>query len=115
MRVWDVRRAIAAMKSIDPSRELRIAGSGEMGVVGLYAALFEPAIPEIYLQNPSTSHANGPQLLNVLKIMDVPAAAAMAAEKRKVTIVSGNPGEWKYPNDVAKAMHWQRFEVIPPK
>jgi hypothetical protein len=115
MRVWDVRRAIAAMKSIDSARELRVTGSGEMGVVGLYAALFEPGIPEISLQAAPPSHVAGPQLLNILKVLDTPMAAAMAAEKSKVTIVSGNPEEWKYPTDLAKLMNWDSFQVIPAK
>jgi dienelactone hydrolase len=111
MRVWDVRRAIAAMKSIDPSRELRLTGSGEIGAVALYASLFEPGIPEIALQTPPASHVVGPQLLNVLKLMDVPAAAAMAAERCKVRIVSSDADAWNYPKEVAEKMRWKTFEV----
>ena len=115
MRVWDVRRAIAATKSIDPSRELRLTGSGEMGVVGLYAALFEPGISEIDLQGAPASHAAGPQLLNILKMMDVPQAAAMAAEKCKVRVVSSDAAAWSYPKEVAEKLGWKTFEVTSDK
>jgi hypothetical protein len=113
MRVWDTRRAIAAMKSVDPSRELRLSGTGDMGVVALYASLFESGIPEVWLQNTPSSHTSGPQLLNVLKVMDVPQAAAMAAEKCKVTLTSDNPDEWKYATDVAKLNNRDTFRVNP--
>ena len=115
MRVWDVRRAIAAMKAIDPSRELRITGSGEMGVVGLYAALFEPGIPEIMLQAPPASHASGPQLLNVLKVMDIPQAAALAAEKAKLRLTFSDAEAWKYPREVSEKLGWNSFEVTAPR
>ncbi len=113
MRVWDVRRAIAAMKVLDPSRELRLSGSGDMGVVALYASLFEPGIPELWLHNLPVSHTTGPQLLNVLKVMDVPQAAAMAAEKCKLTIAAENPDEWKYASDVAKLMGSDNLHINP--
>ena len=113
MRVWDTRRAIAAMKSIDPSRELRLSGSGEMGVVAVYASLFEPGIPELWLQNIPSSHTNGPQLLNVLKVMDVPQAAAMAAERCKVTIAAENPEDWRYATDVAKLTGSDNLHINP--
>jgi len=115
MRVWDVRRAIAAIRSIDPSREIRITGSGYMSVVGLYASLFEPNISEVALQHPPMTHQNGPQLLNVLKVMDIPQAAALAADKCKVSIVSGDAEAWKYPKEVAEKMGWQTFDLTSQK
>ena len=114
MRVWDIRRAIAAMKTIDPSRQLTISASGEMGIVSLYAAIFEPAVSEIALQSPPVSHNGGPQLLNVLKVMDVPQAAAMAAGKCKVRIISSDTEPWKYPHEVANKMGYN-FEVTAQK
>jgi len=115
MRVWDVRRAISALRSIDPSREIRITGTGYAGILGLYASLFESNISEVALQHPPMSHQNGPQLLNVLKIMDIPQAAAIAADKCKVSIETGDVEAWRYPKEVAEKLNWKTFDLTPQK
>jgi len=61
------------------------------------------------------THLNGPQLLNVLKVMDIPQAAAIAAEKCKVSIISGDAEAWNYPKEVAKTMSWETFDLTSPK
>src|SRR2546421_8464678 len=47
MRVYDIRRAMQAMRSLDKQRQLRLTGAGEMGTLALYASLFEPPVKEI--------------------------------------------------------------------
>ncbi len=112
MRVWDVRRAMQVMRSIEAGTDLRLTGAGEMGVVALYASLFESPVKEIELQGAPASHAAGCQLLNILKVMDVPVAAAMAAEKCKVRVITGDAEGWKFPKEVAERLGWKTFEVV---
>jgi hypothetical protein len=110
MRVFDVKRAITALKSIDSTKEIRLSGFGEMGTIALYAAIFEP-VAEVELRQAPASHFAGPQLLNVMKLMDVPQAAAIVCEKSKVRIVSSDSEAWKYPKDVARKLGWKTFQL----
>jgi hypothetical protein len=72
-----------------------------MGVNALYASLFESNIARIDLHKPPVSHQAGPTLLNVLKYLDVPQAAAMAATTSKVRIYTSEKQPWKYVSDTA--------------
>src|SRR5205814_8256126 len=71
MRVWDIRRAVQALSSIQASGEIPITlqGRGDMAGVALYASLYENAVKHLDLFMLPKSHAEGPELLNVLRIL----------------------------------------------
>jgi hypothetical protein len=113
MRVWDVRRAIQAVRTLDGLADatLGIDADREMADIALYAALFEPRVARLDLRGLSSSHRDGSDFLNVLRILDVPQAVAIAAEGAEVRIESGN-GEWEYPLAVAETLGWKgRIEI----
>ena len=119
MRVWDVRRAIQAIRSIDGAKNsiLSLIAEREMAGVALYAALFEPQIDTIALTSLSTSHRNGPDFINVLKYLDVPQTVAMVAEKTHVGIFQRpdeNDHAWANPLAIAKSLGWNnKIAVLP--
>jgi dienelactone hydrolase len=88
MRVWDIRRAIQALHLLKDYRQSpqTIGADGDMGVNTLYAALFEPGIKSLDLHHLPASHLQGPDYLNVLKYLDMPQTAAMAAERCEVRL-----------------------------
>jgi hypothetical protein len=108
MQVWDVRRAIQAMRTLPGvgNKPITLRADGRMAGVAVYASLFEPRIAELDLKNLPRSHVDGPHLLNVLKTLDLPAAVAMAAERSRVTIRGKEHGGWEYPREVAAKMGW---------
>jgi len=57
----------------------RVVGRGQAGIIGAYAALFEPSIKEVVIVDPPASHMNGPHFLNVLRVLDVPEALGLLA------------------------------------
>jgi hypothetical protein len=80
MRVWDIRRALQAVRNI-PGRataRLVLEGRGAMGVNVLYASLFEPGVGDLELRDLPASHREGPDYLNVLKLLDIPQASDLA-------------------------------------
>jgi dienelactone hydrolase len=114
MQVWDVRRAVQAVRSLPQigraplwlQAERRAAG------VALYASLFESGVVRLDLHDLPRSHAQGPHFLNVLKALDMPAAAAMAAERSRVVIYGREKAtDWDYPQAVTKAMGWSEEQV----
>jgi len=100
-RVWDVRRAVAAARSLPDlkSAPLSLQGEGEAAGVALYAALFEPSVASLDLWHLPSSHHRGPALLNVLKYLDTPQAVALAFPQ-KVTLHVRTPADrtaWDWP------------------
>jgi dienelactone hydrolase len=114
MRVWDVRRAIQALRAIDglSNVPLTLDAEREMAGIALYASLFEPNIHSLELHGLSKSHRDGPDFLNVLRFLDVPQAVAMAAERSTVRLDEAGSARWQYPQAVAEKLGFARRLVI---
>ena len=83
MQVYEVLRSLEFLRSlpeVDPSR-ITIAGKGETGVSGLYAALLDGQVARIVLGTPPASHRQGPTYLDVLRYTDIPEVIALMGEK----------------------------------
>jgi dienelactone hydrolase len=83
MQVWDILRAVAwaiEEERISPP-SVSVYGKGEAGILGLYAGLFEERITRLVLGGPPASHWQGPALLNVLRITDIPEVAGALAPR----------------------------------
>jgi len=113
MRVWDVRRAIQALRALDATRGLPLVVQGERQAAGLalYASLFEPAIGRLDLLDLPRTHRDGPILLNVRRYLDVPQAVAMAAERSPIVLYQATPEGWEYPAAVAETLGWGEDRV----
>ena len=74
-----------------------------MGVNALYASLFEPGISGLDLHRMPSSHAEGPDYLNVLKILDIPQAAAMAASRCSLRLGTSQTEGWEFLKTMAKS------------
>jgi hypothetical protein len=74
MRVWDIRCAVRALRSLPELRRLPIyvRAEGPMAVNAAYAALFEPDIARLELRRLPASQADGPDYLRVLQVWDIP-------------------------------------------
>lgn len=101
MQVWDILRAVkwALEEEKLPSSSLALYGKGHMGILALYAALFDSRIEQIVLNDPPASHWQGPALLNVLRVTDVPEVAALFAPRR-LTSLTKLPGTFEYARQV---------------
>jgi cephalosporin-C deacetylase-like acetyl esterase len=117
MRVWDVRRAIQAIRTIDSLSDLSIQLQGKKNMAGivLYASLFEPDIKQLDLWDLPNSHHDGPTFLNVLRYLDMPQTVAMAAERSRVRLYQKDGSGWQFPQAVAKKLRWpeQQLQVLP--
>jgi hypothetical protein len=83
-KLFDVL-AVARQAASSGSAKWNIIGRGRAGVIGAYAALFEPRLAEITAIEPPLTHRDGPIFLNVLRVLDIPDAFALLAP-RPVTI-----------------------------
>lgn len=115
MQVWDVRRAIQALRDIDGMENipLWLQSSNAMAGNTLYASLFEPDITRLDLHDLPKSQRDGADYLNVLRFMDTPQALAMAAERSKIRLYQKDDKGWQYVQDLAKNLTWDqdKFQI----
>jgi dienelactone hydrolase len=89
-RVWDI---IAAARHLhdkyDGNVPVYVLGDGAAGVLVAYAALWEPDIAGVILNEPPLTHMDdkAPQFLNVLRVCDIPEVLGMLAP-RSLTVYS---------------------------
>lgn len=83
MRVWDIRRAVQLLHSERNAEtdQIGLQAKGQMGVNALYCALFEPNVRRLDLEALPKSQAEGPDYLNVLRILDLPQVLEMVGNR----------------------------------
>ena len=72
-------------EKLSPS-SISLYGKGDMGILALYAALFDERIQQVILNAPPASHWQGPALLNVLRVTDVPEVAGALGPRRLISL-----------------------------
>lgn len=93
MQVWDVLRAIDYLlveRDLSPSR-VTLHGRGDQASVALYAALLNEQVNQVILESPPPSHRQGAAFPNILRITDLPEAAAVLAPRRLAFIETVPP------------------------
>jgi dienelactone hydrolase len=103
MRAWDIRQAIQTVRSIAGSNApVRLQAQGNMAVNVLYASLFEP-VKELQLWNLPPSHRDGPDYLNVMRIIDIPQAVFLAQRNTSVSLHESTGSAWQSVLNITKA------------
>ena len=101
IRLSHVMAALATLRAqpaVDPGR-IMVLGRGVSGALGLYAAILDPAVQQVMLMDPPSTHAAGPVFLNVLRHTDMPEAAALIAP-RHLTFYGRTPAAYEYTRHV---------------
>lgn len=113
MQIWDLRRAMQVVLS-DPALQnasLVLEGRGPMAGAAVYASLFQPGASALHLYDLPDSHRDGPILLNVRRIFDMPQAVAAALESvdeiglYRTAAVEAFPDAWAWPRKLARRGH----------
>jgi len=88
MQVWDILRSIDYLTGQENLRlsSVSVFGRKQMGALAFYAAALDDRIDRVILDDPPTSHWQGPALLNVLRLTDLPEAAALVAPREIVSL-----------------------------
>lgn len=119
-QVWDIRCAVRALRSIEGLKDTKmwLTGTRTQAANVLYASLFEEGIARIDLHDLPHSHqppkpesgspvsGDEPAYLNVLKVLDIPQAAAMASARTRVVIYDNDKAAWSYPQQASEKLGW---------
>lgn len=116
MRVWDIRRGIQAWGSVVPLRQMpvQVRASDGMAVNALMASVFEPGLEGMELSQLPATFRDGPDYLNVLRILDLPEVLAMAAQTGSVRLLAPAEGVADYAEMVAAGLGWSPGRIRVP-
>ena len=84
MRVWDIRRAIAAVRERFPNAEVIVSASGTMAAHVLHAAAFEEGPLKLELENLPAAYRDGVDYLNVARITELPKVLELVRTRHPV-------------------------------
>ena len=97
MRIYDVKRAIEVLRKVSGNApKIILNARGKMAVSTVYAAMIDNNVAKLELIEPNTTHRNGPYLLNVSRILNVPQAIAVAALNTSIQIRTSETDAFQY-------------------
>lgn len=102
MQIWDVRRALAALRTVSSLSDtpVELDGRGQAAALALWSAVFEPSVAQVALDSPPITVRDGPPFLNLSRILDMPQALALLYP-RPVRLVNATPKPWTWASDLA--------------
>ncbi len=87
MRVWDVRRALAAIRELHPGvEEVAVSAAGPMAAHALHGAAFEDRPLRLELSRLPASYREGVDYLNVAKLIGLAQVPDLVRSRHTVTV-----------------------------
>ena len=101
MQVWDLLRSIDYLVDGEHLKlsSVSVYGRRDTGALALYAAAFDERISRVILDDPPSSHWQGPALLNILRLTDLPEAAGLMAP-REIVSLTPLPAAYAYTSSI---------------
>jgi cephalosporin-C deacetylase-like acetyl esterase len=101
MQLWDLLRSVDYLTEGEGLKldGISVYGRGPMGALGLYAAALDERITRVILDDAPASHWQGPPLLNILRVTDLPEAAGMVAP-REIVSLTPPPEAYRYTSSI---------------
>lgn len=112
MRVLDILRGLQAVRATSDlqGKSIRLRASGAMGVLACFAAMFETGLDLELSQIPAT-HRDGPYILNISKVMEIPQAVLLAAQDNSLRLTVDSPESWQPVVDAARRLGWAESKL----
>lgn len=94
-RLRDVAATARWLKQ-QTGRPVAVAGQGAAGLIGAYAAMFEPDIESVLIASPPRTHndPSAPQFLNILRVCDAPEMLGLLAPRPLRLVSAGEGAAW---------------------
>jgi hypothetical protein len=106
MRVFDIVRSASSLRAVEGMGKvpLWMQANSQMATNLLYASLSIPEVTRLDLHDLPESHRAGPAYLNVLRVLDLPQAVALAGERTRVVLYQPGAKYDDFPLRVAEAL-----------
>jgi cephalosporin-C deacetylase-like acetyl esterase len=101
LQLWDILRSVEYLLDEEKLNlsSISVYARKHMGGLALHAAAIDTRISRVILDDPPASHWQGPALLNVLRITDLPEVAAMVAP-REIVSLTPLPAAYDYTRSI---------------
>ncbi len=111
MQLWDILRSIDYLVEEEKLNlsSISVYGRKYMGGLALHAAAIDNSISRVILDDPPASHWQGPALLNVLRITDLPEVAGLMAP-REIVSLTPLPDAYRYTRSIYR-LHGKRDSI----
>ena len=88
LQVWDILRSIDYLAEVEGLKlgSVSLFGRKTMAALSLYAAALDNRVSRVIVDNPPATHWHDVPLLNVLRVTDLPEAAALLAPRELVAL-----------------------------
>lgn len=86
MRVWDIRRALAAVRELHPGAEIHVQAEDAMAAHALHAAVFDDQTLHLELTRLPASYRDGVDYLNVAQVTDLAQVLKLVCTRHEVTV-----------------------------
>ncbi len=112
-QVWDIQQAAVGLRATPGFAKvpLWLQSQKTMAANTLYASLFISDVKRLDLHALPATQRDGPAYLNVLRHLDLPQAATLAAERTTLAIYAEDEQPWTFARSVATAMKWGEKRV----
>ncbi|MEJ5342921.1 MAG: acetylxylan esterase [Thermogutta sp.] len=112
MRIFDIVRVIQSIRGQNAWKgiPLTMKAQGRFGVLACYASVFEP-VDKLILTNIPKSHRDGPYILNISRVLEVPQAVLLAADRSRVELNTQRTEDWQAPIAAAKRLGWPEDQL----
>ncbi len=101
LQVWDIQRSVDYL--LDQEKlalsGISVYGRKQIGALALHAAALDNRITRVILEDAPASHWQGPPLLNVLRLTDLPEVAGLVAP-REIVSLTPLPEAYRYTSSV---------------
>ncbi len=87
MRVWDIRRALAAVRELYPDLQITVQADAAMAAHALHAAVFEDKPLRMELTRLPASYRDGVDYLNVAQVTDLAQVLKLVRTRHEVALV----------------------------
>jgi cephalosporin-C deacetylase-like acetyl esterase len=101
MQLWDLLRSVDYLTAAAGVKlnGISVYGRKQMGALAMYAGALDSRITRVILDDAPASHWQGPPLLFVLRLTDLPEAAALMAP-REIVSLTRLPDAWSYTSSI---------------
>ena len=97
MQLWDILRSVDYL--VDEEKlglsSISVYGRKHMGALAIHAAALDDRISRVIVDDSPASHWQGPALLNVLRVTDLPEVAGLVAP-REIVSLTPLPDAFRY-------------------